>query len=116
MSFYPLTMITLYLKRFNKHSSLDNSYAICYAICMKHYQTKNQRIYREVTITDRLRLNIKWHKWYYGCYPKKIFITKEIMKEYMDWLPPFQDLFYKGLSIVTNKGPTFRGVELVLNG
>lgn len=80
---------------------------------MKHNITKNQRIYREPTIFEKLRIDFESHKAIYGIYPQRIFIPEEALDEYMQRFPAFCNIFIKYKNVIDGKYPTFRGVELI---
>ena len=81
---------------------------------MTKYSTKNQRIYREPEITDKLRLNLNWHEAIYHRQPQRMFVTKKILGEYMEFIGKnFAYIFYHYKNVATGKYPTYRGVELI---
>lgn len=76
------------------------------------YKTKNRLFYRELTILQKLNFNYDLHFKHYGVYPKKIYVDKKTMTEYMKIFPSLYSNFYKGKDIITNKGPMYKGIEL----
>ena len=49
---------------------------------MKRYRTPNQLIYCPVGIMEKMIVRLEQHRARYGCYPKIIYLPKDIYNEY----------------------------------
>lgn len=80
---------------------------------IKHRRTKYALFYRQPTIMDWLNVLINRHVKGYGCEPRRIYIPAAKLRDYLNSLPPFTQILYKGKDAFTGRNPTFRGVELI---